>query len=112
MNYYLVVDVGGTKILAGALDENGAIIARHKLKTNRGDKSALLSQLDEALNAVLLEAKISKSQVAGLALGVPGMVDSARGHVVLTPNAPISDTPLRELLADEMELSDFSRQRR
>ena len=99
MKHYLVVDVGGTKILAGALNESGEIVARHKLKTNRGDKDALLVQLDEALDAVLLQAKLAKSDIAGLALGVPGVVDAARGYVVVTGNAPLTDTPLREILA-------------
>ena len=96
---YLVVDVGGTKILAAALSENGDILARHKLKTNRGDRDALLGQLDDALVAVLSDAKIAKTEVAGIALGVPGVVDAQSGHVIFTPNAPLSDTPLGALLS-------------
>ncbi len=97
--YSLVVDVGGTKILAAALDPSGRILARHKLKTDRMNREGLLGQLDIALDAVVKGANLSKSDISGLALGVPGVVDSERGFVVLTPNAPLSDTPLRELLA-------------
>ncbi|RYG70063.1 ROK family protein [bacterium] len=99
MAHYLVVDVGGTKILAAALADDGRIVARHKIKTERGSREALLAQLDIALDAVMAAAGLSKNDIAGLALGVPGVVDSARGYVVLTPNAPLSETPLRELLA-------------
>ncbi len=99
MSSFLVVDVGGTKILAAALDRDGRILARHKLKTERGDKEALLAQLDGALDAVLSEAKLLRSEIAGIALGVPGVVDAKRGYVVLTPNAPLTDTPLREILS-------------
>ncbi len=98
-NHYLVVDVGGTKILAAALDSDGRILARHKLKTDRQGRDGLLEQLDIALDAVMKGANLGKSEIAGIALGVPGVVDSARGFVVLTPNAPLSDTPLREILA-------------
>ena len=103
MSYFLVVDVGGTKILAAALAPDGRIVGRHKLKTERGSREALLGQLDIALDAVLGAAKISKNEVAGLCLGVPGVVDSSRGHVVLTPNAPLSDTPLRDILAKKWD---------
>lgn len=96
---FLVVDVGGTKILAAAMERDGTIVARHKLKTDRKSREGLLEQLDEALDAVLDAAKWSKSDVAGLCLGVPGVVDSRRGAVVFTPNAPLTDTPLRDLLA-------------
>ncbi|BCM91255.1 glucokinase [Abditibacteriota bacterium] len=99
MSSFLVVDVGGTKILAAALDREGRILARLKLKTDRSSKESLLTQLEGALDTVLGEAKLLKSEIGGIALGVPGVVDSARGHVVLTPNAPLSDTPLREILS-------------
>jgi len=96
--YYLVVDVGGTKILAAVLNEKGDILARHKLKTNRGNRDALLSQLDEAFTAVLNSAKVAQTDISGLALGIPGVVDTKTGHVVVTANAPLSDTPLAEIL--------------
>jgi len=101
MSSFLVVDVGGTKILAAALDREGRVLARHKLKTERGDRESLLAQLDVALDAVLGEAKLLRTQVDGIALGVPGVVDSERGYVVFTPNAPLTDTPLRQLLSQK-----------
>jgi glucokinase len=100
---YLVVDVGGTKILGAVLNENGDILSRHKLKTNRGDRAALLSQLDEAFTTVLNGAGLTEKEVAGMALGVPGVVDSTTGHVVSTPNAPLSDTPLVTLLSKKWD---------
>ena len=101
MSCFLVVDVGGTKILAAALDRDGRVLARHKLKTDRADRDGLLQQLDFALDAVLSEAKLLRAEIAGIALGVPGVVDSKRGHVVLTPNAPLTDTPLRQIVAQK-----------
>ncbi len=99
MSSFLVVDVGGTKILAAALDRDGRILARLKLKTDRASKESLLAQLEGALDTVLGEAKLLKSEIGGIALGIPGVVDAARGHVIVTPNAPLSDTPLREILS-------------
>ena len=101
MPRYLVVDVGGTKILAAAVNAEGEILARHKVKTNRASRAALLAQLDDALNEVCAQAKLSKSAIAGVGVGVPGVVDSARGYVVLTPNAPLSDTPLGPILSEK-----------
>ncbi len=101
MSSFLVVDVGGTKILAAALDRDGRVLARHKIKTDRADRAGLLQQLDGALDAVVGEAKLLRTEIAGIALGVPGVVDSARGHVVLTPNAPLTDTPLRQIVAQK-----------
>ena len=99
--HYLVVDVGGTKILAAAMTQDGQILARYKLRTDRSTKEALLSQLDEALLNALGSAGLNASQISGIALGVPGVVDSAAGRVVYTPNTPLTDTPLAELLSNK-----------
>ena len=96
--HYLIVDVGGTKILAAVVSGEGEILARCKLKTNRAEKDAILSQLDEALDGALGDAKIARADLAGIALGVPGVVDSQTGYVISTPNTPLSDTPLGEIV--------------
>ncbi len=98
---FIVVDVGGTKILAAAMTEDGQILARHKLKTERGSREALLDQLDSAISVVMDAANLKTADIAGLTLGVPGVVDSATGHVVLTPNAPLTDTPLGVMMAQK-----------
>ncbi len=96
--HFIIVDVGGTKILAAALDGDGEILARCKLKTDRSDQAALLEQIDEAMECALKDAKLARADIAGIALGVPGVVNSKTGHVVYTPNTPLSDTALGERL--------------
>ena len=96
--HFIIVDVGGTKILAAALDNEGAILARCKLKTNRADKETLLDQIDEAMEGALKDAKLARSNINGVALGVPGVVNAKTGHVVVTPNTALTDTPLGEQL--------------
>ena len=96
--HYLIVDVGGTKILAAALDGEGEILARCKLKTDRSDKDALLAQIDEAMECALDDAKLARSDIGGIALGVPGVVNTKTGYVVYTPNTPLTETPLGEQL--------------
>ena len=96
--HFLIVDVGGTKILAAALDQNGTILARCKLKTDRNDKDAMLAQIDEAMDGALADAKLARADIAGVALGVPGVVEAATGHVIVTPNTALTGTPLGELL--------------
>ena len=100
---YLIVDVGGTKILAAAVTARGEILARCKLKTNRAEKDAILSQLDDALDCACSDAKIARTAVAGIALGVPGVVDSQTGYIISTPNTPLTDTPLGERLSAQWD---------
>lgn len=98
--HYVSVDVGGTKILASVVTDSGKIVARHKVKTDRRSKKRLLEQAQGAIEAALGEAKLEKSAISGMAFGVPGVVDGERGHIVFTPNVPLSDTPFGEIMRD------------
>ena len=96
--HFLIVDVGGTKILAAALNGEGEILARCKLKTARTDKDAMLAQIDDAMESAMNDAKLARADIKGVALGVPGVVNSKTGHVVYTPNTALTDTPLSDIL--------------
>jgi len=95
---YVTVDVGGTKILAAVADGEGKILARQKVKTDRRSAAKLIEQAGDTIDAVMKEAGVKKSALSGLAMGVPGVVETGTGYIVLTPNAPLSKTPLGDLM--------------
>ena len=99
---FVTVDVGGTKILAAVVTDTGAILARHKEKTDRSSKKHLLDQVYGAIATVIAAANLQIGEVSGVALGVPGVVDTATGHIVFTPNVPLSDTPLGALAREHL----------
>ncbi len=103
MKYYVSVDVGGTKVLAGAATEEGEILARSKEKTERGSKKKLLEQLERTIGNAIAAANLSPEQISGISLNVPGVVDSQTGYVVSTPNAPLTDTQLGERIAQTFD---------
>ena len=103
-NHYVAVDVGGTKILAAVVSESGKILVRQKEKTDRRSKKRLVEQVQDTISGVIKTAGMKTSQLSGLALGVPGVVESQSGHVVLTPNAPLTDTPLGQIMSDAFGL--------
>jgi glucokinase len=95
---FVTVDVGGTKVLAAVADAEGKILARRKEKTERKSKQKLIDQISGAIEVALKEAGARRSDLRGLALGVPGVVDTQSGFIVLTPNAPLTKTPLGEIM--------------
>lgn len=96
--HFVTVDVGGTKILGAVVSEAGGIVVRHKEKTDRRSKKRLVEQIGEVIESVIGAANMDKTAISGIALGVPGMVESSSGHVLITGNIPLSDTPLAALL--------------
>jgi glucokinase len=99
--HYITVDVGGTKVLGAAVTEDGKILARHKEKTERGANKKSLEQIERVIESSIAAANLSREQIAGYALGVPGIVDFKTGYVISTPNAPLSETPLGEFVSQK-----------
>lgn len=79
------VDVGGTSVKAGALDEDGQELAKLQRPTAEagGDPAALLDLLAEVARKVA-----GSSALERLGIGVPGLVDAAAGRVETSPNVP------------------------
>lgn len=85
--FYLGIDIGGTKIQASVVAEAGAVLARERLPTPRGeDFSAVIDTVEQAALAALAKGKLGREQVSAVGVAVPGVVDPDSGQVVVTPN--------------------------
>jgi glucokinase len=97
--YWIGVDLGGTKILAGVFDSDCRIVARHKVPTDASQGSeVVLGHLRKAVDAVLDDAGLKPSQVAALGMGIPGQVDPAANLVRYAPNLDWHDLDLAKEL--------------
>lgn len=74
MNQYLALDIGGTNIKYGILNEQGDILLKDKFATEDNQKSLL--------DAITTLAKKYQQQIQGIAVSAPGMIDADRGHLV------------------------------
>lgn len=80
--YGFGVDVGGTTIKMGFFDMSGELLEKWEIKTRKDNQgAAILDDIAEQIQKKLGERGISKSEVAGIGLGVPGPV-KADGTVV------------------------------
>jgi glucokinase len=83
----LGVDLGGTKILAGAVDGSNRILGRGKLKTPFAEgPDAIGKAIVEAADLALREAGAARSDVASFAIAAPGAVDTTKGTLVKAAN--------------------------
>ena len=74
--YAFGVDVGGTTCKIGFFETNGTILDKWEIKTkteNIGD--SILSDIAQAVDNKLAQEGISKSDVQGIGIGVPGPVN-------------------------------------
>jgi glucokinase len=85
--YYIGIDLGGTFIKGGIVNENGEILICDKTPTEveKGDKG-VAANIARLAKELLEKANIDISSVEGLGIGSPGMIDSGEGNVVYANN--------------------------
>ena len=85
--YYIGIDLGGTFIKGGIADGMGNILVSDKVPTER-EKGAdgVALNISDLCNALITNANISKADIEGVGIGVPGLIDSTGGVVVFSAN--------------------------
>ena len=101
----LGVDVGGTKVLAAVIDANGDIRCIKKKATPRGSSSAtVVKAIVNLIETILRENKFSASDLNGIGIAIPGVVDTEKGTVILTPNMPLSGVSIGSTIKKHFKL--------
>ncbi len=99
--YVIGIDVGGTNIKLGVVNPRGQVIARSYLSTDSlvSSKTQLIAALADTIKNLVRQAKLRKEQIAGVGIGLPGLIDHRRGIVTFLPNiAGWKNVPLAEIL--------------
>jgi len=105
----LAADIGGTKILAALVTEDGRVLAKERRPTlaSEGPK-AVINQLFGTLDALLSSQKMTPSQLYAISIACAGGIDAARGVVTKSPNLPgWIDVPLRDAVQDHYKTRTF-----
>ena len=77
MKYGFGVDVGGTTVKIGFFETDGKLLDKWEIKTNTQDNGKeILPDIAQAIDNKLAQESISKSEVEGIGIGVPGPVRS------------------------------------
>jgi len=91
MKQYVVgVDVGGTNIKLGVVGPSGQVIVRNSFATKpfASSRIKLITALAREIEASIITAGLKKNQIAGVGIGLPGLVDFKGGIVRFLPNIP------------------------
>ena len=78
-DYYLGLDVGGTKILAGLFDKSLNLKAKWKIKTKAGrGGDVVIDRIVRAARELVADNGLRMANIRGVGLGVPGVVIKGR----------------------------------
>ena len=77
--YCFGVDIGGTTVKMGLFTNDGSLVDKWEIVTNKDDQgSHILPDIAKAIDSKLQEKDITKDNVMGIGIGVPGPVKKAR----------------------------------
>jgi len=103
--YALGIDVGGTNIQAGVVDQSGQVLGRAKIKTNAGEGyDAVMDRVASAARQACEDAGMPIKSINAAGLGVPGPVDTERGVVAEAVNLRWTDEPVAESLSERLSM--------
>ncbi len=85
--YYLGIDLGGTNISAGIVNESGEILAKAVTPTMNGREAEdILNDMATLCNKLAEELEIGFEDIESLGLGVPGMINKRKGILLYANN--------------------------
>ena len=92
--YCVGIDLGGTTIKAGIVDEDYRIVKSGAIPTitDRGAEK-LIQDMAELVSVLLKEAEISMDEVASVGVGVPGTANKKTGIMEYANNLNMKDEP-------------------
>ncbi|MCH5325291.1 MAG: ROK family protein [Eubacterium sp.] len=100
MKYYLGIDIGGTNVKAGVVDENAKLLAHSSVKTeSAGGYQSSLENIFKAADTALELSGIDIDKIKSIGVGCPGTMDAAAGVVVYSNNLHWDNVPLGKDIA-------------
>ncbi|GAA3535551.1 ROK family glucokinase [Aeromicrobium panaciterrae] len=88
------IDIGGTKIAAGVVDEDGRIVSRVKRETPTTEAPAVIDAIAE-----ITEEFRREHHITAVGIGAAGFVDATQSTVLFAPHLAWRNEPLRDSVA-------------
>lgn len=105
LRLFLGLDLGGTNVKAGVIDDHGAVVSACSVPTDAilGPDAGVESLVAAGRNAVTA-AGISMDQIVAVGLATPGTMDIPNGMLLEPPNLPgWTNFPIRNRVASQLQ---------
>lgn len=100
MKHYLGIDLGGTNIAVGVVDENLSIVKKDSVPTG-ADRPAdeIIADMAALCKKVVADAGLSMSDIEYAGIAAPGTANSETGIIEYANNLPFLNYPIADKLA-------------
>ena len=94
---YIGIDVGGTGVQVGVVDEHGHILAKDNFPTGVGRPyQEMIRDMADCTRSAVAKAGLSVEDIQSIGVGIPGLADAKTGNVIFCTNLGWRDIPLRD----------------
>ncbi len=98
MTFAIGVDIGGTKVAAGIVDDAGNVLARARRRTPSRDPEHLVDVVVEIVRQLR-----SEHDTNAIGVGAAGYIDADRSTVLFSPNLAWRNTPLKAEISQRLD---------
>lgn len=92
---YIGIDLGGTNIAAGLVDEKGNIVIKDSTPTLRSRTfQEIIKDMGVLVSGIMESSGWSMDEIKGIGIGIPGVCDNSKGTVVFANNLGWVNVPI------------------
>lgn len=103
--YYVGIDLGGTNIAAGLVNEDGKILADMSIPTKaERDWREIVKDMAELSKKVIEKAGAEICEVGGVGIGCPGAIDNKNGVCTYANNIHMENAAIAEEFKKHLDL--------
>ena len=105
----LAIDLGGTKIIAAIISNEGQVIAReYRLTLADEGVQPVINRIFSAVDHLLSLRNIGSSQLDSISIAAAGAINLEEGLITSSPNLPgWHDVPLRDIIEEKYRVKTF-----
>lgn len=101
--YYLGIDLGGTNVAVGVVNDNNQIISKHSVPTEAAKGvDTIIANIKRASEIAVSKAGLKLSDISAAGIGSPGTVNAKTGVVDFASNLGFEKTPLASLVSNAL----------
>jgi len=104
MPYVIGVDLGGTKLLAAAVDADLGVHHRAQFAADSAGTTRLLDQITQVVQSV---REAAGGEIQGVGFGIPCVMDAERGVAASSVHLPLDGVAFSDVMAERLGLPVF-----
>lgn len=99
--YYIGIDLGGTNIAAGIVDENYKIVMKASTPTNAvREADEITADIASLCKKLVGEMNITLDDIGSIGIATPGTANCETGEIIYANNLPFSHYPMQAKLSE------------